>query len=101
MEVTRIETAPGACRLALQGEMNIYTAVQIRDALAEAVRAHGRVELDLGAVGEMDSAGFQQIFQAHRACTGAGGEFRIVAMSDAVREVLELYRHADRLGGGA
>jgi len=88
----------GACRIAVSGEMTIYSAAELKDKLLTAA-AGGPIELDLGAVSECDSAGVQLLALLKR--TAADGGMRIVEASDAVRELLDLYRLAGEMNAVA
>ncbi len=78
-------------RLALADDLTIYNAVEIKRRLLEAVRAPSALELDLSQVGEMDTAGFQVLILAKRESQRLGHDLRLVAHSQAVRDVLEIY----------
>lgn len=54
-------------RIVVQGEMTIYEATEAKAALLAAVRHGHDVEIDLTAVTEMDSAGFQCLLIAQKA----------------------------------
>jgi anti-sigma B factor antagonist len=80
-----------AGQLHIQGEMTIYRAHEVAEALFTAVRAHdGDVSLDLSAVSELDTAGLQLILMARRLAEANGHCLSIVQPSECVREVLTL-----------
>ncbi len=85
------QSVPGVARLALNTDLTIYNAVDLKRQLLEAVRAPQAVELDLSQVGEIDTAGFQLLVLAKRESQRMGHILRIVAHSPAVREVIEFY----------
>lgn len=76
--------------LALEGTLTIYRAREIKDQLLAAVQDHDELHLDLAQVSELDSAGLQILYLAKREASRLGHALRIVAHSDAVREVLDL-----------
>lgn len=78
-------------RLAIDADLTIYNALDLKRQLLDAVRAPQTLELDLGQVGEMDTAGFQLLILAKRESQRLGHELRLVAHSPAVREVIEFY----------
>jgi len=78
-----------AC-LAVDGEMTIYRAAELKPALIDAVRAHAAPALDLSAVTEFDSAGLQLLLAARREAARLGKPFAIAGTSPAVREVFAL-----------
>lgn len=85
------ETCQGAAAcLAVEGEMTIYRAAELKPALLEAVRTHDAPTLDLSAVTEFDSAGLQLLMVARREAAGLGKRVEICAASPAVRDVFAL-----------
>ena len=52
-------TGKAAARVALSGELSIYSAAEIKSALAEAMGKASEIEVDLSGVTEIDSAGLQ------------------------------------------
>lgn len=79
-----------ATPLKLSGEMNIYAAAEIQQAVQKALLEAGDVALDLGEVSELDSAGLQQLLLLHRECQHAGRKLSVAASSPAVDEILNL-----------
>jgi anti-sigma B factor antagonist len=78
-------------RLVLEADLTIYTALDTKRQLLDAVLATKTLELDLSQVGEMDTAGFQLLVLAKREAQRLDRSLRIVAHSPAVREVIEFY----------
>lgn len=78
-------------RVALEADLTIYNALDIKRQLIDAVHAAKTLELDLSRVGEMDTAGFQLLVLAKREALRLGHTLRIVAHSPAVLEVIEFY----------
>ena len=56
------------------------------------------MEIDLGKVTELDTAGFQMLYGLRRACAHIGKDLKISSHSQAVREVFELYNAARHFG---
>ena len=83
------QSAHEVTRLALDANLTIYNAVELKQRLLDAVRAPKDLELDLSQVGEIDTAGFQLLVLAKRESQRLGHSLRIVAHSPAVREVIE------------
>lgn len=92
--------ADGAARIALGGELTIYTAAELRDRLVAVVPRAERIELDTAAVSEIDTAGLQVLLSVKRHCEGEGKSLVCAEHSDSVRECIELLRLADELGAG-
>jgi anti-sigma B factor antagonist len=83
-------TSQGAAAcLAVEGEMTIYRAAELKPALLDAVRAHDAPALDLSAVTEFDSAGLQLLLVARRKRGASASTWRAAA-SPAVRDVFAL-----------
>ena len=80
-----------AGRLTLDADLTIYTAVDTKRKLLDAVHNLETLELDLSQVGEIDTAGFQLLVLAKREAQRLDRSLRIVAHSPAVREVIEFY----------
>ena len=85
------ETSQGAAAcLAVEGEMTIYRAAELKPALLDCVRTHEAPALDLSAVTEFDSAGLQLLMMARREAAGLGKRVDVAAASPAVRDVFAL-----------
>lgn len=85
------ETSQGAAAcLAVEGELTIYRAAELKPALLDAVRAHDAPAFDLSAVTEFDSAGLQLLLVARREAAHLGKRVAIAAASPAVRDAFAL-----------
>lgn len=78
--------------LRLEGEMTIYRAAELKDAVLAAAA------LDLAAVEEIDTAGLQLLLLARREAHAAGRAWRIGARSAAVDDAIALLGLAEHLG---
>ena len=87
-----------ADRITLGEDMNIYNAAIQKQALIDALNASARLEIDLSAVGEIDTAGFQLLVLVKREAQRLGKQAHIVAHSEAVRELLDFYNMAAEFG---
>jgi anti-sigma B factor antagonist len=76
--------------LALEGAVTIYVARELKAQLLTGVRDNAELRLDLSQVTELDAAGLQLLYLAKREAINRGHALRIVAHSDAVREVIDL-----------
>ncbi len=90
--------AAGTTRVALDGELTIYRAAELKVVLQDALAAGADLELDLSAVVELDSAGVQLLMLAKRSAHQAGAALRLVSHSAAVQEVFELFNLAPHFG---
>lgn len=85
-------------RLTLVDDMTIYNAAQQKNVLLDALRSCTTLELDLAAVGEMDTAGFQLLVLIKREAGRAGKQAHIVAHSQAVHDVVDFFNMAATFG---
>jgi anti-anti-sigma factor len=92
--MTEASTKPGC--LDIEGEMTIYRAAELKPAIFNALGATQQLDIRLAEVSEMDTSGVQLLILAQREAEAAGKRVRLLAPSEAVREVFELYRLADR-----
>lgn len=76
--------------LRIEGEMTIYQAAELKQTLATALQQSETLEIDLSAIGEIDTAGVQLLIATKKSAQAAGKELRLVAHSDAVVEAFEL-----------
>ncbi|WP_085316620.1 STAS domain-containing protein [Derxia lacustris] len=83
-------------RLAIDGEMTIYTVDALKAQLLAAMPADGHLTLDLAAVGMADSAGLQLLLAAGREAEARGGALALAAPSAVLRELLALAGVTDR-----
>ena len=83
------QTPDGKYEIAIEGEATIYTAAELKSELAGYIESCNDVSLDLSAVSEIDTACFQLLIQAKREFQARGQDWRIVAHSPAVLEVLD------------
>ena len=89
---------PSVDRITLGEDMTIYHAAIQKKALIDALHARARLEIDLSAVGEIDTAGFQLLVLVKREAQRLGKQAHIVAHSEAVRELLDFYNMAAEFG---
>ena len=79
-----------AVALAVEGELTIYRAAELKDALLDAVRQHAAPAFDLSAVSEFDSAGLQLLLVARQEVARLGKTLRVQGAGSAVRDVFAL-----------
>jgi anti-anti-sigma factor len=85
-------------RLHLRGDMTIYTAAALKPALLDALTACRQLDLNLGDVSELDTAGTQLLLLAKREAEKAGKAVRLTRVSPAVRETVAFYEISADLG---
>ncbi|QFY42369.1 STAS domain-containing protein [Candidatus Methylospira mobilis] len=77
-------------RIALEGEMTIYTAAELKARLLKALEENEALEVDLSGVSELDSAGLQLMVLLKREAGDQGKSVRFADHSQAVLDVLDL-----------
>lgn len=82
-------------RVALSGEFSIYTAAEIKAALADCMGNADEIEVDLFGVTEIDTAGLQLMLIAKR---NSGKEVRFVNHPPSVVRLVDLANLAGVLG---
>jgi anti-sigma B factor antagonist len=87
-----IEDRPGTAWvvLAVNGDVDIATAPELRTRLARAVDGHPAVVVDLAAVGFMDSTGLGVLVAAYNRAAAAGRRLVIARPQRIVRNALHL-----------
>jgi len=75
--------------LRVEGELTIYEAGSVRDALIEAFDRGVFMDLDLDSVASCDTAGLQLLCAARKTALEENLTFRVTGTSDAVLEVLK------------
>ena len=97
MEITK-QTDDTNCTLTLKGEMSIYTAMENKVDFEPHFGIEQNISLDMAAVNEFDSSGFQMLLLLERQAIENSKTFSILQSSPAVQEVLSLYSKNDWLG---
>ena len=77
-------------RMALDGELTIYRAADLKREVLAALRQARVLEIDLSGVIELDSAGLQVLMLAKQTAAAEQRELRLVQHSPAVVDVFEL-----------
>lgn len=78
------------CRIVIDGEMTIYTAMELNASLLPPLVKYSEMEVDLAGVSEVDSSGLQLMVLAKNEALAHGKTLRITAHSPAVLEILSL-----------
>jgi anti-anti-sigma factor len=78
-----------AVRLAIRDNMTIYQAQTQKDELLAALAGTEKLELDLSAVAEMDTAGLQLLLLVKREAIQHGKALTISGHSPTVQQVLD------------
>ncbi len=91
----------GATSLRLSGELTIYHAADLQQALLPLAAPGGDWALDLSGVTDIDSAGIQILLAARRTLAAHGAAIRLAACGPAAQAVFSLYGLADAFGAAA
>lgn len=76
--------------LAIEGEMTIYRAAELKQVLLVSLAKPGSIDVDLSAVTDLDAAGVQLLMLARQLADTRQKKLRLIACSPTVLEVLEL-----------
>ena len=82
--------AAGVTRIAIDGELTIYRAADLKVAVLEALRKAPVLEVDLSGVTEVDTAGLQVLMLAKNTAAADKRELRLLNHSPAVVEIVEM-----------
>ena len=88
----------GAHKMRLAGELTIYNALETKTKLLDAIARNNEIDIDLGKVNEMDTAGFQLLVLAKREAANQEKLLRLVNRSESVQEVINLFHMAEHFG---
>jgi anti-sigma B factor antagonist len=77
-------------RFAIDGDLTIYRAADVKALLLDALRQTALLEVDLAGVTELDTAGLQVLMLAKQVAAADGRALRLVGHSPAVMEVFEM-----------
>ncbi|MGZ4959821.1 MAG: STAS domain-containing protein [Methylobacter sp.] len=77
-------------RIAIEGELTIYTALELKDKLLTGLSTTEELELDLSDVGEIDAAGLQLLVMIKQEATSLGKVVRFTGHSPVVLDLLDL-----------
>lgn len=84
------DTTGQAVQFAIEGEMTIFRAAELKAALLPQIEQAQEIEIDLSRVSEIDSAGLQLMIAAKLEAILRGKQLRFTGHSKAVMEMLDL-----------
>ncbi|MET7982103.1 MULTISPECIES: STAS domain-containing protein [unclassified Streptomyces] len=91
VSIDAIVYGEGIALVTVAGELDVETAPELHNRLADQVRGGRRhLLLDLSAVPFMDSSGINALLKAHDAASRAGGGVCLVSPAPAVQRILDL-----------
>jgi anti-sigma B factor antagonist len=82
----------------VRGELDLHSSAILTDRLAELSDVID-IELDVGGVSFIDSAGLRALLVASKAASDRGAELRVVVLSDQMARVVEIAGVTDLLPG--
>ncbi len=85
-----IEMKGAACQIAIEGEMTIFVAQELKLELQAPLSNSSEIEVDLSQVTEIDAAGLQIMLTAKIDSIASQSKLRFINHSPAVQEILEL-----------
>ncbi len=93
-----VETNAGRCKVRIDGDVNIYNAIEMKRQLLDHLGSAAELEINLAQVGEMDTAGFQVLCLTKREAAKAGKTLRLTSHSPAALEIMDMYNMAAYFG---
>lgn len=81
----------GPAMVAIEGEMNIYRATELKDALIAGLASAGSLEVDLSGVEEIDTSGLQLLVLAKLEAARSEKTMTLIAKSRAAQTLIDLY----------
>ncbi len=98
MAVEREVVSATVERLRIQGGLTVYEAPALYQELLDSVRRCSRVEVDLSAVDDLDTAGLQVLMICKRESRRLSHELQMLAHSNAVVQAFEFLNLAAFFG---
>ncbi len=94
----QVETNNGYRRLLIDGDINIYTAPELKRQLLDHLVGTDKLEISLAQVGEIDTAGFQVLYLTKREAVKSGKTLHLTSHSPMVLKIMDLYNLAAYFG---
>ena len=100
MNVSCRRVSPGLAVVTIEGEVDLNTADQVRDAIVGAIAdwQPKEIQVHLAAVPFMDSMGISALIAGYRAAVASGTVFRVVEPSRPLVGLLEITGLLDVFG---
>ncbi len=86
----QVEMKGEACRIAIEGEMTIYVAQELKSELLAPIKDNDAIEIDLSQVTEIDAAGLQLMLVTKIESLARGIKLGFINHSAPVQEMLVL-----------
>jgi anti-anti-sigma factor len=101
MYTLETDVACTPCVVRLGGELTIYHATELRQALLPLFLQHRALDIDLAAVTEIDTAGVQVLMVSKRESLKAMCELHLTRCSEPVSSVLDAFGLKEDCGSSA
>ena len=85
------------CQIAIEGEMTIYTAQELKEELIQYLDKPWDLHIDLSQVTELDSSGAQLLLLAQRETVQKEQQFETTLPTGSAADALAILNIADRL----
>ena len=87
----------GICKLAIEGDMTIYTAEELHSGLMGIVGDYKDFDISLAGVEDIDTTGVQILLALKRRAESESTMLSLKEPSDSIQEIANLFNVADRL----
>lgn len=87
-------------RVAIEGELTIFTIRERTTQLAQALATHGALEVDLAELTDFDTAGLQLLLLLQIEASAAGRKLRFLNPGPEVQQCLATLRLLEQFGLG-
>jgi anti-anti-sigma factor len=94
----KAQVKEGVTHLIIEDEMTIYTALEQKNELSEYLKSDSELQINLGKVSEIDSAGLQILLFIKQEAARLNFQFSLIQHSQAVVEVFELLNLGSHFG---
>lgn len=88
--MTTPQADAASATLFLEGELNIYRALELKDTMLSALQGAATLEVDLAGVTEIDTAGMQILMLTKQTARATNKEVRLGGHSPAVLDAIQL-----------
>lgn len=85
----QVEQKDGISQLQIQGEMTIYSAMELKPNLIDTLQKSQEMVINLSGVNEIDCSGLQLLISIKRKALKAGKTLRLIQHSPVVLEAID------------
>jgi len=91
VDIQKVKQNDKSVVVAMEGEMDIYHATQVKDTLSQYLGEFDQMALDLSGVSDMDTAGFQILMTLKTNSIRKKKKFVLINHSPIVLKIFDLY----------